>query len=185
MFVQRQPVKQGRAPLRQYRTDDIVAVTALSVDGDGVIGYPASGEPILDVHHCRHPQSRDRRGRAGISVMATGDYAQLRARYGHHLVDGSAGCTLLIDNSDGLAGRDLSRGLEICDASGVLGLTGVHVAEPCVEFSRFCLDQPPAATVDPAVRQALVDLADGRRGYRGVASSPGRVGVGAVVHAVR
>ena len=185
LFVQRRPVKRGRAPLREYRTDDIVAVTALTVDGDGVVGYPASGEPILDVHHRRHPESRDRRGRAGISVMATGDYARLRARYGDHLVDGSAGCTLLVDNPVGLAGRDLSRGLEIHHTGAVLTLTGVHVAEPCVEFSRFCLGEPPSPIVNPAVRQALVDLDDGCRGYRGVASGSGRIGVGAVLHAAR
>ena len=77
IFVQRQPLKQGRAPLRQYRTDDIVGVPVLTVDADGVIGHPGVGDPILDVHHRLHPRSRDRRGRGGVSVMATGDYARL------------------------------------------------------------------------------------------------------------
>ena len=184
LFVQRAPVKQGRAPLRQYRTDDIVGVPMLTVDADGVIGHPAHGDPILDVHHRLHPQSRDRRGRGGVSVMATGDYARPRARYGEHLVDGAAGCTLLVENSAGLAGLDLTGGLEIHGADGVLGLTGVAVAEPCVEFSRFCLVEPPSPDVDDRVRQALVDLDDGHRGYRGVAAGPGRIVLGDVLHAV-
>lgn len=184
LFVQRRPVKQGRAPLRQYRTDDIVGVMALTVGPDGVVGHLSSGESVLDVHHRLHPQSRDRRGRAGISVMATGDHVRLRKRYGDHLVDGTAGCTLLIDRAAGLAGLDLSAGLEVHGASGVLAVTGVGVADPCVEFSRFCLGEPPSETVTAAVRRALLDLGDGHRGYRGVAGGVGRIVVGDVLHAV-
>jgi hypothetical protein len=184
LFVQRRPLKQGRAPLREYRTDDIVGVDAISVGPDGVLGHPAAGEPILDVHHRLHPQSRDRRGRAGISVTATGDHARLRTRYGDHLVDGAAGCTLLIDHPGGLADLDLSAGLEVHGASGVLPVTGVGVADPCVEFSRFCLREPPSETVTPAVRQALLDLGNGHRGYRGVVTRAGRIVVGDVLHAV-
>lgn len=183
LFVQRQPVKQGRAPLREYRTDDIVAVPGLTVDADGVIGHPTEGDAVLDVHHRLHPQSRDRRGRAGISVMATGDYDWLRARYGDHLVDGAAGCTLLVDGP-GLAGRDLGAGLEVHTSDGVLALSGVGVADPCVEFSRFCLGEAPSAVVSDDVRQALIDLDDGHRGYRGVAGRAGRIALGDVVYAV-
>ncbi|WP_111764898.1 hypothetical protein [Nakamurella deserti] len=182
LFVQRQPVKQGRAPLRRYRTDDIVGVPALTVDVDGVIGHPGVGEPILDVHHRLHPASRDRRGTGGISVMATGDHVRLRRRYGDHLVDGAAGCTLLIDEPDGLAGLDLGAGLEVHGAAGVLVLTGVRVAVPCVEFSRFCLGEPASAEVSPAVRTALAELDGGARGYRGAATGPGRIELGDVLH---
>ena len=63
-----------------------------------MVGETADGELILDVHHTRHPASRDRKGSAGVSIMATGDYAALRRRYGAQLVDGSAGGTVLIDH---------------------------------------------------------------------------------------
>lgn len=182
LFVQRHPLKQGRAPLREYRTHDIVNVPAITVDADGVTGHPGDGEPILDVHHRRHPQSRDRRGRAGVSLMAVADHAVLRARYGDHLVDGSAGCTLLLDTPGGLAGLDLGGGLEVHTAAGVIALTGVVVADPCVEFSRFCLGESVSALVSPSVRQALADLDGGQRGFRAVAARSGRIVVGDTVH---
>lgn len=184
LYVQRRPVKQGRAPLRQFRTDDIVAVPALTVGPDGVLGHPAEGEPILDVHHRLHPESRDRRGTGGISVIATGDQARLRERYGAHLADGATGCTLLIERAEGLAGRDLSAGLELRGPQGAVFLTGVRVAEPCVEFSRFCLGEVPSSVVSDAVRTALEDLDHGNRGYRAVASAAGRIALGDVVLAV-
>ncbi len=178
LYVQQSPLKQGRAPLREYRTGDIVSVPAITVDVDGVTGHPDGGGPILDVHHRHHPQSRDRRGRAGVSLIGIADHAALRSRYGSHLVDGSAGCTLLLDTPGGLAGRDLDGGLEIRTAAGVIRIGGVTVADPCVEFSRFCLGEAPSEEVSAAVRQALVDLADGHRGYLGVAHGPGRIVVG-------
>lgn len=181
LFVQRHPLKQGRAPLREYRTDDIVAVPAITVDADGVMGHPGgdsgAGAPILDVHHRRHPESRDRRGRAGISLMAVADHELLRARYGDHVVDGSPGCTILLDTPGGLAGRHLV-GLRVHTAGGGIPLTGVVVADPCVEFSRFCLGEEPSAVVSPAVRQALVELDGGHRGYRAVAAASGRIVIG-------
>jgi hypothetical protein len=182
LFVQRRPVKQGRAPLREYRTDDIVAVPLLTVDTDGVVGHPGVGEPILDVHHRLHPASRDRKGTGGITVMATGDHVRLREWYGEHLVDGSAGCTVLVDNAAGLAGRDLGAGLEIHGPAGVLAIRGVEVAAPCVEFSRFCLGEPASAEVTPAVRAALADMDHGERGYRGAATGTGRIALGDVLH---
>ncbi len=55
------------------------------------------------------PQSRDRKGKAGILFMGTGDYVALRERYGDHVVDGIAGETVLLDAPDGLAGGGLPR----------------------------------------------------------------------------
>ena len=50
-----------------------------------------------------------------------------------------------------------------------------------MEFSRFCLRQEPSPTVDDAVRQALVDLDHGARGYRAIAAGAATVRVGDVV----
>jgi hypothetical protein len=178
IFVQREPLKRGRAPLRQYCTDDILAVPAIRVDRTGVIGETADNQIILDVHNMQHPASRDRKGTAGVSFMATGDYNWLRGRYGTHLTDGSAGCTLLLDNDAGLAGRAFPDGVTIHSTAGQLHLDAVQAAEPCVEFCRFCLGLPPAPTVGDDVRQALMDLDHGHRGYLGVATRPGLIRVG-------
>lgn len=179
--VQRGPVKAGRAPLRHYGPEAIVSVDRLLAGPRGVVGLAGDGEEILDVHHQDHPQSRDRRGRAGVLFMGTGDYAALRARYGEHVVDGIAGETVLLDAPAGLARLGLPPVATIHTADGPVELHEVRAADPCVEFSRFCLRQEPSPVVDAAVRQALVDLDHGARGYRSVAANAGTVRIGDVV----
>lgn len=179
--VQRGPVKVGRAPLRSYQPAAIVPVDRILAGPRGVRGVSVDGEEILDVHHQDHPASRDRKGRAGVLFMGTGDYVALRARYGEHVVDGIAGETVLLDAPGGLAGRPLPPVVTVATADGPLELHHVRAADPCVEFSRFCLGQAPAPTVDADVRRALVDLDHGARGYRSVAATEGIVRVGDLV----
>ena len=179
--VQRGPVKAGRAPLRQYGPEAIVSVDRLLAGPRGAVGVGAAGEEILDVHHQDHPQSRDRRGNAGVLFMGTGDYVALRARYGEHLTDGIAGETVLLDAPAGLARLDLPPVVTIATADGPLELHQVRPADPCVEFSRFCLRQEPSPVVDADVRQSLADLDHGARGYRAVAANAGTVRLGDLV----
>lgn len=179
--VQRGPVKVGRAPLRSYGSEAIVPVDRLVAGPRGVLGVTGDGEEILDVHHQDHPQSRDRKGRAGVLFMGTGDYAALRARYGEHVVDGIAGETVLLDAPAGLARLGLPPVATVFTADGPLELHDVREAEPCVEFSRFCLRQEPSPVVDDAVRRALVDLDFGARGYRSVARNASTIRLGDIV----
>jgi hypothetical protein len=69
----------------------------------------------------------------------------------------------------------------IFTADGPLELHDVREAEPCVEFSRFCLRQDPSPVVDDAVRRALVDLDFGARGYRSVAQNAATIRLGDIV----
>jgi len=179
--VQRGPVKIGKAPLRHYEPAALVAVGSLLAAPQGVRGVAADGEVVLDVHHIDHPQTRDRKGRAGILFMGTGDYAALRDRYGDHVVDGIAGETILLDAPHGLAGRRLPETVTIATATGPLELHGVRPADPCVEFSRFCLVQEVSPVVDDAAKQAMIDLDGGARGYRSIASTEGTIAVGDTV----
>jgi hypothetical protein len=179
--IQRSPVKVGKAPLRVYEPAAIVAVRSIAAGPQGVSGIADDGELILDVHHRQHPQSRDRKGVAGILFMGTGDYAALRERYGEHVTDGIAGETVLLDAPDGLAGGHLPTSVTVTTAAGPLELHGVRVAEPCVEFSRFCLRQDVSPTVDDTVKQALQDLDGGARGYRSIAAAEGTISVGDIV----
>ncbi len=179
--VQRSPAKVGQSPLRCYDPAAIVSVGSIAAGPQGVSGIAEDGEVILDVHHQQHPQSRDRKGVAGILFMSTGDYTALRARYGDHVTDGIAGETMLLDAPSGLAGQQLPACVTIATSAGPLELHGVRVADPCVEFSRFCLRQDISPTVDDAVKQALKDLDGGARGYRSIASTEGTVAVGDVV----
>lgn len=179
--VQNGPVKAGRAPLRRYEPAAIVQVASIQAGPRGVQGVTADGEVILDVHHQDHPQSRDRKGKAGILFMGTGDYDALRKRYGSHLVDGIAGETVLLDAPDGLAGRQLPKTVTVQTSAGPLELHAVRPADPCVEFSRFCLRREVSPEVDDVVRQTLVDLDGGARGYRSIASAEGSISVGDLV----
>jgi hypothetical protein len=50
-----------------------------------------------------------------------------------------------------------------------------------VEFSRFCLGETPSGAVSDAVRQALIDLDNGHRGYRAAAVGSGAIRRGDVL----
>jgi hypothetical protein len=179
--VQREPLKPGRAPFRRYDPTAIVPVQSITAGPRGVHGVTADGELILDVHHRDHPKSRDRRGRAGVLFMGTGDYDALRRRYGDHLVNGIAAETVLLDVSDGLAGRRLPKTVSVRTAAGPLELHAVRAADPCVEFSRFCLRREVSPEVDEVERQTLIDLDGGARGYRCIALTEGTISVGDMV----
>lgn len=178
MQVQRSPLKPGTAPRRRYDPAPLQQVTALEVTQDGAVGIAADGERILDVHHRRHHRTRDPKGRGGISVMGTGDYRVLRERYGPHLVDGIAGESVLVEADPGLAGLALPDSAELQSSGETLSLQEFRVANPCVEFTRFCLGLAPDSPVDDELRQALADLGGGARGYRARAAGPGTVRLG-------
>lgn len=170
--VQIAPMKPGRAPWRVYDPSCLREVEQLRLTTKGVVGLLADGTELLDVHHADHPLSRDRRGLAGVSVMSTGDYAALRERYGPHLVNGIAGEGVLVDHSPGLAHRAMPTevGLRRPPASGSeLRLHSVQIADPCVEFTRFCLRLPASDVVGSDVTAGLADLGGGARGYKMVA----------------
>lgn len=176
--VQTDPVKIGRTPLRRYEPAAIESVPRIEVGPSGVVGLAERLGSVLDVHHVDHPRTRDPRGNAGVTVMGTGDYARLRADYGEHLTEGVAGETILVDAPDGLGRQPMPPQITVLTAGGPIVLTQVRVADPCVEFSRFCLELEPSAVVGEDVRRALVDLDDGARGYRAVADGSGVIALG-------
>lgn len=180
--IQTGPMKIGKAPLREYRTDGLRQVDRLLIDDRGSHGeWTADDGTVhrsIDVHHRDHPRSRNRKGGAGISVLGTGDYDALRERYGPHLVDGAAGESVLVDAPEGLADLDFPATFTIGSPGAMIDFAAGRVADPCVEFSRFCLGELPSPQVSDEVRMALVDLDDGRRGYRAAAAGAGAIAVG-------
>jgi hypothetical protein len=52
-----------------------------------------------------------------------------------------------------------------------LRLHSLQVADPCVEFTRFCLRLPASDVVGSDVTAGLADLGGGARGYKMVAGS--------------
>ena len=176
--VQRSPLKPGPATTRVYDPSPLLEVEALAVGPRGVVGQTADG-PVLDVHHADHPQSRNRRLANGLSLLPRTAYVALRERYGPHLADGVAGESLLLDTDGPWSEADLAGTLWLETAEdGLLELDGAVAAPPCVEFSRFCLRQAPGP-VGPDVRQALLDLDGGARGFYVSARGAGRVERGA------
>jgi hypothetical protein len=179
--IQTRPLKPGAAPLREYRPEALQPVDRLRVSPRGNHGEwtDSAGDHVaIDVHHQDHPQTRDRKGKGGISVLGTGDYQRLRERYGPHLVDGVAGESVLVEAPEGLAELDFPGDFWIHTADQQIRFVIGRVADPCVEFSRFCLGEPPSPIVSDAVRKALIDLDDGNRGYRAAAVDSGVIGIG-------
>ena len=182
--IQTRPMKVGKAPFREYRPEalqpvDRIIITPRGGEGewqtDGVVQH------ALDVHNQDHPQTRNPKGTAGVTVMATGDYVRLRRLYGDHVVDGIAGESILVDAPDGLAEQAFPAEFTISTEAGMINFGRGRIAEPCVEFSRYCLREQPSSKASAKVRQALIDLDTGHRGYRAAARDSGRIAIGDAV----
>jgi len=176
--VQRSRLKPGPPGARVYDPTPLCEVQALDIGPRGVVGVTADG-PVLDVHHADHPDSRNARLANGLSLLPRAHYERLRQAYGPHLLDGVAGEGLLLATDGPWVAQDLVGSLELETTTGWLALTAAMAAPPCVEFSRFCLDDLEAAADGDAVRGALEGLAHGARGFYVTALGTGRVGPGA------
>lgn len=161
--VQVAHLKHGERPLRWYVPDGIAPVAALHLDPGGVVGF--DGDHILnDVHHRDHAISRYR-GENGVSVGFTGHYDTMRAQYGDFLHDGIAGENILVASDTMHAEDEFHGGIVIATADGMVELTEVQVAPPCVEFGKFCLRYPNDRRADAHVAEAVKFLHEGRRGF--------------------
>lgn len=159
--IQRSPLKTGSP--RIYSTTPIKRVDGLRLTPRGVMGLMDDGAEIMDVHHVDHRQSRNRGNANGISINFTGHYAQMRARFGPHLVDGCAGENILIEceriwTLAELGGR---LALEHADNGAITYLVDILDAPPCVEFSRFASNAQSPETI----KAALQFLDHGMRGF--------------------
>ena len=89
----------------------------------------------------------------------------MRERFGERLADGIAGENILIEQPAVLKTRDLTGGLVVETTAGPIGIGGIKVAAPCVEFSRFAMDFPLDESPDRRVTETLVFLNSGMRGF--------------------
>ena len=169
--VQRSPLKPGPRGSRVYDPAPL-----LEVGPRGVVGQTVEG-PVLDVHHADHPDSRNRQVN-GLSLLPRAHYAALRARYGEHVLDGTAGESLLLATDGPWDPADVPDRLLLEAVDGdLVPLAQVEPAPPCVEFSRWCL-RAPAGDVGPVVLAALDDLDGGARGFYAQPLGTGRVEAG-------
>jgi len=157
--VQTAPLKPRPSGSGRYDPAPLREVEQLQVGPDGCVG-----DGVVDVHHATHPQSRHVRGANGLSVLPVAHYADMRSRFGPHLVDGAAGENVLLDTPRPLTVDDL-RGELLLETDGEpLALTQVLVAAPCLEFSRFCAGRD-LGDDGPEVQAALEHLSHGTRGF--------------------
>ena len=176
--IQTSSLKVDGQPRRYYTPEPIRQVQALEVD-DGTITGEVDGEPLLDIHSANHPQSRNRGNGNMLSVVFSGHYDIMQTEFGQHLVPGIAGENILVQRDGRLTLDDVQAGLAIERPDGTLiQLDTVAVAHPCVEFSRFALDNLDASPQE--MSQTLRFLDGGTRGFYGTVTSalPATIGVG-------
>ena len=161
--IQSHSLKQVSAQGKYYDVSGLHGMQAIEVSNAGVIGLSADQRRI-DVHHPDHPQSRNRAGRNAFSVGFSGNYDELRERFGSHLDDGIAGENLVIACTQAYTLDDLAPGLAIdTEASRVVLAIGQFI-EPCEEFSHYAnrsTNPLPAAEL----KDTLQFLRNGRRGF--------------------
>ncbi len=164
--VQRSPMKRENSLYSYYDPAPLLVVECLLPSSKGVIGLTAGGRQIVDVHHVDHPQSRNSRGKNGISIGFTSHYQAMRDRFGEQVVDGCAGENVLVETEETFRLADLGERLAIQNqqTGQFVYLTSFKVAAPCVEFTQYAANHgmplPPEQ-----LKSTLQFLDGGRRGF--------------------
>ena len=163
--LQRASLKQGQRPHRYYDPSPLLVADHLRLEAGGVQATSADGEVMIDIHHARHPETKQQRGINGISIGFTSHYRAMRDRYGAHLTDGCAGENILVESDQVCSIDDLGAAVLIECANGrLVRLDGLVVAAPCVEFSHFVHLSDEPLTPDQ-LRATLQFLDGGMRGF--------------------
>lgn len=157
--IQRSSLKQGAGRDTYFDPAPIVSVSELELTTDG-----ATSGGQVDVHNARHPQTKNRNGINPLALGFTSHYAAMRRRLGAHLTDGISGENILVETGRVLSPADVADGFVIETSNGQrVSLGTISVAHPCVEFSRFAMDDRRASP--QAVSETLKFLDDGLRGF--------------------
>jgi hypothetical protein len=91
----------------------------------------------------------------------------MRREFGEHMVDGVAGENIIVEYPAEVWPEDLGESLTIenQDTGETAVLNFVSFTEPCIEFSRFCLQRPNGHVPGPRLGEVLRFLGGGRRGF--------------------
>lgn len=149
-----------------YDASRRVEVDRLEITPRGIEATLPSGEQVLDIHHLDHPDKAYAEDDL-ICIGFSAHYEAMRDEFGAHMVDGIAGENILIDYLDEVWPEDLGNrlGIENQDTGEVAVLEMVSFAEPCVEFSRFCIQRQQEDVPARRLGQILRFLGKGRRGF--------------------
>jgi len=149
-----------------YDASRRVEVDRLLITSKGIEATTSEGERVLDIHHLDHPDKVYDDDDL-ICIGFTSHYEAMRARFGEHMVDGSAGENIIIEYDkevwpDDIGGQIVIESIE----SGQMTLLDmVSFAAPCEEFSRFATQSQDKQLSAAELKSTLQFLNNGRRGF--------------------
>ncbi len=143
-----------------------VEVDQLLINKKGIEATTPNGVHVLDIHHLDHPD-KEYDDDDLVCIGFTSHYDKMRERFGDHMVYGSAGENIIIENSDEVWLDDLGDqiAIENQETGQQLLLGQVQVADPCDEFSHFVAQSQEERLPAQELKGILKFLSDGRRGF--------------------
>ena len=143
-----------------------VEVDQLQVNSKGIEAIAPSGERVLDIHHLDHPD-KEYDDDDLVCIGFTSHYDKMQERFGKHMVYGSAGENIIIENPKEIWLADLGNQIAVENQeTGKLMILGeVQVAEPCDEFSHFVTQSQDERLPAGKLKETLQFLRKGRRGF--------------------
>jgi len=149
-----------------YDVSRRLEVDRLLITAKGIEAITPDGEHVLDIHHLDHPDKAYDDDDL-VSIGFTSHYEAMRARFGEHMVDGSAGENIIIESEQEIWSEDLGNQVIIENAqSGQRTLLDVvSFASPCEEFSHFVNQSQHERLPAAELKSTLQFLNNGRRGF--------------------
>ena len=149
-----------------YDVSRRVEVDRLLITSLGIEAITPAGEHVLDIHHINHPDKAYDDDDL-VSIGFTSHYAAMRARFGEHMVDGSAGENIIIEYADEVWTDDLGEQIviESAETGQKARLDFVSFAPPCEEFSHFVAKSQHERLPATKLKSTLQFLNNGRRGF--------------------
>lgn len=149
-----------------YDASRRVVVDRLKITQLGIEATTPDGENVLDIHHINHPDKAYDDDNL-VCIGFTSHYDAMRARFGDHMVDGSAGENIVIDFEEEVWPEDIGSqiGIENADTGEMALLDMVSFAAPCKEFSHFAAQSQHKKLPADELKSILQFLGNGRRGY--------------------
>lgn len=149
-----------------YDVSRRVEVEKLTITPLGIEATTTSGEHVLDIHHKKHP-GKEYDNNDLISIGFTSHYEAMRARFGEHMQDGTAGENIIIDNDQEVWIDDLGQqiAIENRDTGNKILLNVLKFAAPCEEFSHFVANSQHEKLPAAKLKTTLQFLNNGRRGF--------------------
>ena len=149
-----------------YDVSRRVEVEKLIITPLGIEATTPDGEQVLDIHHINHPDKAYDDDDL-VCIGFTSHYEAMRARFGKHMVDGSAGENIVIAYDREIWPQDLGKGIAIENSeTGQLAVLDlVRFAAPCQEFSHFSAQSQDKQLPADELKSILQFLGNGRRGY--------------------